>query len=123
LGQPVAGGRFGYLRLKTLGRSSGRERVAILGYVEDGDNLVTLAMNGWAEADPAWWRNLLANPTAVVELKGGAVRAVRAREAVGDERGRLWNLVSGHTGYGDLDAFAGSRARRTPVVVLEPSVA
>jgi hypothetical protein len=27
-----------------------------LGYVEDGDNLVTLAMNGWGDADP-WWLN------------------------------------------------------------------
>ncbi len=113
-------GQFGYLRLKTLGRRSGRERVAILGYVEDGENLVTLAMNGWAEADPAWWRNLLANPAAVVEVKGGVTRPVRAREAVGEERDRLWNLISGHTGYGDLEGFAGSRRAHTPVVVLEP---
>jgi F420H(2)-dependent quinone reductase len=123
LGHPVPDGQFGYLRLKTLGRRSGRERVAILGYVEDGENFVTLAMNGWAEADPAWWRNLLAKPDAAVELKGGTLRPVHAREAMGDERERLWALIGGHTGYGDLDAFAGSRTLRIPVVVLEPRVA
>jgi len=120
LGQPVPGGQFGYLRLKTTGRRSGQERVAILGYAEDGENLVTLAMNGWAEADPAWWRNLLANPDAIVELKGGTVRAVHAREAIGDDRDRLWNVITGYTGYGDLDGFAGTRGVHTPVVVLEP---
>lgn len=42
--------RWGTLRLTTTGRRTGRERSVILGYYEDGPNLVTLAMNGWAEA-------------------------------------------------------------------------
>ena len=50
LWRPQAGGRFGTLRLTTRGRRSGRPRVAILGYYEDGPDLVTLAMNGWAAA-------------------------------------------------------------------------
>ena len=33
-----------------VGRKTGKERVAILGYFEDGPNVVTLAMNGWGEA-------------------------------------------------------------------------
>ena len=36
------------MRLRTVGRRSGLERVAIVAYFEDGPNLVTLAMNGWA---------------------------------------------------------------------------
>jgi deazaflavin-dependent oxidoreductase (nitroreductase family) len=120
LATPVAGGRFGYLRLLTLGRQSGRERVAILGYVEDGDSLVTLAMNGWGDPPPAWWLNLQAHPDATVELKG-STRAIRAREAVGEERERLWARVQQNSGWGhDLDAFARLRSRQTPVVVLEP---
>ena len=31
---------------------SGKERNVILGYYEDGPNLVTLAMNGWGEGEP-----------------------------------------------------------------------
>jgi len=80
---------------------------------------VTLAMNGWSNPDPAWWLNLRATPDATVELKNG-IRAVRAREAVGGERDRLWTKVSNYSGYGDdLDAFAARRSS-TSVVVLEP---
>src|SRR5262245_1180849 len=42
------------------------ERSVILGYVEDGPNLVTMAMNGWADGEPAWWLNLQAHPDATV---------------------------------------------------------
>jgi deazaflavin-dependent oxidoreductase (nitroreductase family) len=123
LAVPKPGGRFGYLRLITTGRRSGLERAAILGYAEDGDNLVTLAMNGWASAEPAWWLNLMARPEATVELKG-SVRDVRARAAVGEERQRLWILVQGHSGWGtDLESYARLRSGETAVVVLEPRVA
>jgi deazaflavin-dependent oxidoreductase (nitroreductase family) len=116
------GGQFGYLKLMTIGRRSGAKRAAILGYVEDGSNLVTLAMNGWGNGDPAWWLNLKGRPDATVELKGGATRAIRACEAVGDERRRLWALVQEHRGWGDdLDAFASLRSSKTAVVVLEPA--
>ena len=37
---------FGTMRLNTIGRRSGQPRAAIVGYYEDGPNLVTLAMNG-----------------------------------------------------------------------------
>jgi F420H(2)-dependent quinone reductase len=114
------GGQFGFLRLMTIGRRSGEERSAILGYVEDGANLVTLAMNGWADTDPAWWLNLQARRDATVELKGGTRRPVRAREAAGEERQRLWTLFHEIRGYGDIDAFAGQRGSATTVVVLEP---
>ena len=73
------------MRLRTLGLRSGQPRVAIVGYLEDGPNLVTLAMNGWAEAEPAWWLNLQAHPDTTVELKDGP-RAVRGRAAVGEDR-------------------------------------
>ena len=120
LATPTPGGKFGYLRLKTVGRRSGQERAAILGYCEDGPNLVTLAMNGWASADPAWWLNLQAHPDAVVELKSGS-RDVRARAAEGEERARLWALVRSYSGYGnDVDAYATLRSSETVVVVLEP---
>ena len=110
---------WGTLRLTTTGRRSGRQRGVILGYVEDGPNLVTLAMNGWSSPEPAWWLNLQADPDASVELKSGS-RTVRAREATGQERDRLWNVVGKHSGYGDLDAFAVRRSGQTAVVVLEP---
>jgi deazaflavin-dependent oxidoreductase (nitroreductase family) len=114
---PEPGAKFGMLRLTTLGRRSGQPRVAIVGYYEDGPNLVTLAMNGWAEAEPAWWLNLQAHPDTTVELKDG-LRAVRGRAAEGEERDRLWAR------WGEFsdkyDAWAAMRSGRTAVVVLEP---
>ena len=49
---------WGALRLTTVGRKSGQEHSVIVGYLEDGPNLVLLAMNGWDEGHPAWWLNL-----------------------------------------------------------------
>jgi hypothetical protein len=37
---------------RATGTSRGRRSV-IVGYVQDGPNLVTLAMNGWADPEPA----------------------------------------------------------------------
>jgi deazaflavin-dependent oxidoreductase (nitroreductase family) len=105
------------MRLTTLGRRTGKERSAILAYFEDGPNLVTLAMNGWAEAEPAWWLNLQAHPDASVNLKDGR-RAVRGRAAVGDERARLW--ARWRELGDDVDGYATRRSRQTEVVVLEP---
>ena len=114
------GNKFGLLRLTTLGRRSGQPRVAVVGYYEDGPNLVTLAMNGWAEADPAWWLNLQARPDTVVELKDG-LRAVRGRAAEGEERDRLWARWGEFSDH--YDAWAAMRSGRTAVVVLEPRTA
>lgn len=123
----LSGGRFlwttaskrgwGALRLTTIGRTSGLERNVILGYIEDGPDLVTLAMNGWGEGHPAWWLNLQADPNAVVRLSGEQPRPVRARPAVGEERDRLWQRWL--TVDADLDAFAAQRSTETPVVILE----
>lgn len=108
------------MRLTTIGRRTGRERGAIVAYYEDGANLVTLAMNGWAEAEPAWWLNLQAHPDASVDLADGP-RAVHARAAKGDERARLW--ARWRDVGTDGDAYAARRSSETAVVVLEPSPA
>jgi deazaflavin-dependent oxidoreductase (nitroreductase family) len=109
--------RWGMLRLRTVGRRTGEERKAILGYLEDGPDLVTMAMNGWGDPEPAWWLNLQANPDAFVDLPGGSL-AVRGRAAGPDERPRLWALWADHDK--DLDAFAARRSRETAVVILSP---
>lgn len=117
VGLRAPGDTFGLLRLTTLGRRSGQPRVAIVGYYEDGPNLVTLAMNGWADPDPASWLNLQARPDTVVDLNDGP-RAVRARAAEGDERDQLWARW-GEFGD-DYDTWAEIRTGKTAIVVLEP---
>ena len=106
------------MRLTTIGRRSGRERSVILGYFEDGPNLVTMAMNGWADPDPAWWLNLQANSQAAVDLASSR-RTVRGRAAEGEDRSRLWSRWREIDQT--LDAYAALRAGKTAVVILEPS--
>jgi len=109
---------WGALQLTTVGRKSGQPRSVIIGYLEDGPDLVALAMNGWQEGDPAWWLNLQAHADAVVRLPDEGPRAVRARAARGEERDRLWRQWRSVAPR--LDGYAGRRAIETPVVVLEP---
>lgn len=108
---------WGAMRLTTLGRRTGRRRSVMLGYFEDGANLVTLAMNGWGEGEPAWWLNLQAQPDAHVDMRDGP-RTVTGRAAQGEERERLW--ARWREIDKDLDAYAARRGGETAVVVLEP---
>jgi len=108
---------WGALWLTTTGRRSGRSRRVVLGYVEDGDRLVTMAMNGWGAAEPAWWLNLQAHPDATVRTRDG-VRQFRARRAQGPERERLWARWAEIDK--NLDAYAALRPAETAVVVFDP---
>jgi deazaflavin-dependent oxidoreductase (nitroreductase family) len=66
---------------------------------------------------PAWVLNLRANPEATVQLRRD-VRRVQAREAVGEEYDRLWELVvaqyRGYAAYKEWVQYV------IPLVVLEP---
>lgn len=112
--------QWGMLRLHTIGRNTGKERIAILGYIEDGLDLVVPAMNGWADPEPAWWLNLQDRPDAMVALPDGSTRRVTATAAIGDERARLWRrLVDlGTTAYTDANAML--RSRETAIIMLRP---
>lgn len=123
----VSGGRFGLRRpndktyglmcVTTVGRRSGLERSVMLGYFDDGPNLVTMAMNGWGAAEPGWWLNVQSNPDVTAALVG-EVRPVTGRAADGAERDRLWS----HWQEIDrnLDQYAAMRPTETAVVVFEP---
>lgn len=116
LWRPKPGG-WGTLRLTTTGRRTGKKRDVVVGYFEDGRDLVTMAMNGWGPAEPAWWLNLQEHPDTVVLTRDGE-RHVHARRAQGAERERLWARWAEIDD--DLDAYAARRPTETAVVVLEP---
>jgi deazaflavin-dependent oxidoreductase (nitroreductase family) len=118
--RPATSTQWGMIRLTTTGRKTGQRRVAIVGFIEDGGNIVTPAMNGWADPEPAWWLNLQSNPEATVELPDGSTRAVRARAAVGEERARLWAKFVDLGSSAFTDASAAMRSRETSIVVFEP---
>ena len=76
-----------------------------------------MAMNGWGDAEPAWWLNLQARPDATADTVDGP-RQVTGRAAQGDERERLWGRWRQIDK--NLDAYAARRSMQTAVVVLEP---
>ena len=110
-------GRWGTLRLTTIGRRTGQDRSVLIAYLVDGPNLITMAMNGWADSEPAWWLNLQAHPAAKVDLPGGP-RTVQARAAEGQERSRLWERW--REVDPKLDDYAAMRSSQTVIVILEP---
>ena len=77
------------LLASTTGRRTGKERTAPLLYLESGENLVIVASVGGAPKHPAWYLNLKAGPEARVEIEDRTLR-VRAEEAKGEEKRRLW---------------------------------
>lgn len=104
------------LVLTTTGRRSGAPRRSAMIYGTDGDRYVVIASNGGSPAHPAWYRNLTDDPRAEVRV-GSERRRVRARTAAGEERARLWSLMTGI--WPNFDVYQTRTAREIPVVVLE----
>ena len=105
------------LLLVAAGRKSCRMRTTPLLYLEDGGRYVVVASNGGAAKHPIWWLNLRANPDATVETRGRKTR-VRATEARGGEKARLWKeLIRMYPSY---ENYQERTDREIPVVLLDP---
>jgi deazaflavin-dependent oxidoreductase (nitroreductase family) len=104
------------LLLEHVGRKSGQHRTNPLICRPDGESLIVIASKGGIEKHPAWYLNLMANPETYVWWQGRK-RHVRAREAAGAERDRLWaRMVEVYPAYA---AYQRRIERQIPVVVLE----
>jgi deazaflavin-dependent oxidoreductase (nitroreductase family) len=105
------GGRS-LLLLTTEGARSGKPRTTVLGYGRHGDRLVVIASNNGAPAAPSWYRNLLAHPTAIVELgpESFEVRATTAEHGARDELAKTVPYLAQQQKLTD---------REIPFVVLE----
>jgi deazaflavin-dependent oxidoreductase (nitroreductase family) len=116
------GGERGYhwrgttiLLLSTEGRSSGEERTTPLIHRTDGDRWVVVASKGGAPANPGWYENLRVNPDVTIQVCGDQI-PVRASTAQGEERNRLWSLMTEvWPAYEDYQART---EREIPVVVF-----
>ena len=104
------------LLLTTTGRKTGKQTTTPLIYDLDGERLVIVASKGGAPDHPGWFENLVKNPEVGVQIKGDHFRA-RAREAEGEERERLWELMNQM--WPHYDEYAARTDRTIPVVVLE----
>jgi proline iminopeptidase len=104
------------LLLTTTGRKSGNPTTAPLIFGLDGDNPVIVASKGGAPDHPGWYKNLAKNRDVEVQIKGDVFRA-RARDAEGEERERLWQMMLGH--WPPYAEYQTKTDRQIPVVVLE----
>jgi deazaflavin-dependent oxidoreductase (nitroreductase family) len=105
------------LLLNTVGAKSGLPRTTPLSYVRDGDAYVIMASKSGAPTNPAWYHNLLAHPTATIEV-GSDQFEVKYRLVDDNERGRLWQRMV-HQWPMAAD-YQRATTRRIPLIVLAP---
>ena len=115
------GGPFQGLSLLLLhhtGAKTGIERVNPLAYQRLGDDAVAVfASKGGAPTNPDWYHNLVANPSASIEI-GTERHDVTARVAASDERRRIWEAQKeAYPNFAEYEATTGGR--EIPVVVLD----
>lgn len=118
----LSGGRLGrrvlgmpVLELETTGHKTGQARRILISYVQTPDGPALAGTNAGADHDPAWIRNLRADPRGRVR-ESGKWRQVEARFLDGEEATRVWELFLGHEGYGGYQEMT---ERPIPLVVLE----
>jgi deazaflavin-dependent oxidoreductase (nitroreductase family) len=105
---------FPILLLTTTGARTGRPATVPLGFgVDDNGRVFVVASKAGAPRHPAWFHNLRANPSVTVELGDRSFQA-RAVVTAGEERDRLYGLVSGGTSQ-----YEKNTDRVFPVIVLE----
>jgi deazaflavin-dependent oxidoreductase (nitroreductase family) len=103
------------LLLTTNGRSSREPRTTPLIHRIDADRWVVVASKGGAPDHPSWYRNLESDPEATIEVKADEI-PVRASTARGDERQRLWRLMT--EVWPAYDQYQKKTDREIPVVVF-----
>ncbi|WP_371784882.1 nitroreductase family deazaflavin-dependent oxidoreductase [Streptosporangium subroseum] len=104
------------LLLTTTGRKSGEQRETPLIYQRHGDDYLVVASKGGADAPPAWYLNLQANPEVEVQVLGDRFTA-RARTATAEEKPELWKIMAAT--WPAYDEYQTKTDREIPVVVLE----
>ena len=106
------------LELTTKGRKSGHPRsVMLTSPLQEGDTIAIVASRGGDDQTPAWFLNLRDDPDVEVTMRNKK-RPMRARIADGEERARLWPLITAdHKNYA---GYQTKTDREIPVVLLEP---
>jgi F420H(2)-dependent quinone reductase len=101
----------------TKGRRTGEPRTTATLYLRDGDRVVLPASFGGRSDHPAWYRNLKADPSVAVQIRGDHLDLV-ARDATDAERGRYWPPLTRI--YPPYKGYREATDRVIPLVVCEP---
>jgi deazaflavin-dependent oxidoreductase (nitroreductase family) len=106
------------LLLTTTGRKSGEARTTPLIFGRDGEDYLVVASMGGAPQHPNWYRNLLVNPSARIQVRGEHLE-VTTQTADDDGKPRLWKIVTDV--WPNYDVYQSRTDRVIPIVVLSPS--
>ena len=105
------------LLLHSTGAKSGEERVHPMMYLADGDRYLVFASKAGAPTNPAWYHNVKAHPSVIIEV-GARTIVAQAEELVGEERDRLYaRQAELYPGFADYQA---KTDRVIPVIALRP---
>jgi len=113
------GGKMGsneILLLTSTGRKSGQSRTTPVVFFRDKASVVVVASNGGAATHPAWYHNLIADRKATIEVKGEKIQ-VKASEATGKERERLWKMITEKADQ--FGQYQEKTERQIPVMMLK----
>ncbi|MFC6012266.1 nitroreductase/quinone reductase family protein [Nocardia lasii] len=114
VGGPFAG-RDTMVIITTTGAKSGRAITNPLVFLPDGDRIVLIASNGGADKHPAWYYNLLADPTLTVEVPGETYTG-KAELVAEPERTALYDrMVALIPGFGE---YRDNTDREIPVFAV-----
>lgn len=106
------------VQVTTIGAKSGKVIKLILIAIAHEDKLALIASNFGRPNNPNWYFNLLKTPECKVQLNG-VNQVYVAREAVGEESEKFWQLAVDH--YAGYEKYKERAApRRIPVILLEP---
>ncbi len=104
------------LILTTTGRRSGEQRDSALIYAPHGDAYAIVASKGGADAPPAWYLNLEAEPAVEVQVWSDRFKA-KARTASAEEKAEIWPTMTAE--WPAYDEYQKKTDREIPVVLLE----
>ena len=114
------GSRLGNLKvllLETIGHKSGEPRSVGLSYVEQDGRYFVAASYAGEDRDPAWAKNLDAQPKATVIVDGRSL-PVLARRLEGEDRTTMYaRFVEADASYGE---YVRRTLREIPVFELRP---
>lgn len=102
----------------TVGHQSGKVRKTPLMRYTDGTSYGLVAGNLGLADDPAWYRNILANPEVTLQ-DGDTVGRFVARLAEGDERDAWWHKAT--TEFATVADIQAHTDRQFPIVILDPA--
>ena len=106
------------LYLTTVGAKTGQKRHTTVARFPDGEDAwLVVASAGGSAHHPAWYHNLLANPTALVEVGDQKFTARATAFPSGPERDRLYAAQAAvMPGFAE---YENATTRTIPVVVLD----